>query len=410
MSDFDRLWSELEPIGRDPATGGYRRFAYQPAELLCREWFTSTAADRGLQTDTDRNGNLWAWWFPDGCDPDAPALVVGSHLDSVPDGGPFDGPLGVVSAFAALDDLRQSGWKSDCPIAVVAFADEEGAPFGIACAGSRLLTGELDPDRARGLRGRDGRTMAEAMAAAGHDPTGLGRDEELLARIGCYVELHVEQGRALVDLDAQVGVASAIWPHGRYRFDFGGQANHAGTTLMADRRDPMIAYAATALAARAAALATQARATFGRLEVEPNGTNAIPSRVRAWLDARAASDTELQALVEEVQQAAEQASAANGTSVDLVAESVSGATVFEVGLRERVQSAASQALDSDPVPILPTGAGHDAGILSAAGIASAMLFVRNPTGISHAPDEFAEPGDCHAGVRALVGVIRSLAS
>lgn len=408
-SAFDRLWSELEPIGRDPATGGYRRFAYEAAELACREWFTSTAVDAGLDATADRNGNLWAWWHPDGCDRSAPALVVGSHLDSVPDGGAFDGPLGVVSAFAAIDDLRAAGWQPDRPVAIVAFADEEGAPYGIACAGSRLLTGGLDPERARGLRGRDGRTMAQAMAAAGHDPTGLGRDDGLLARIGCYVELHVEQGRALVDLGSPVGVASAIWPHGRYRFDFCGQANHAGTTRMPDRRDPMIAYATTALAAQSAALASDARATFGRLEVEPNGTNAIPSRIRAWLDARAADDQALLMLVQAIEGAAQEASRDSGTWVEVTPESVSGATVFDADLATRVGSAAATALDGACIPILPTGAGHDAGILSLAGIPAAMLFVRNPTGVSHAPDEFAEQADCHAGVRALAGVMRDLA-
>ncbi|MFM8351662.1 MAG: allantoate amidohydrolase [Actinomycetales bacterium] len=409
MSDFDRLWSELEPIGRDPVTGGYRRYAYQPAELHCREWFMSTAADRGLDPLTDRNGNLWAWWMPNGCDRKARALVVGSHLDSVPDGGAFDGPLGVVSAFAALDDLRATGWHPPRPVAVVAFADEEGAPYGIACAGSRLLTGELDPERARGLRDRDGRTMGEAMVAAGHDPNGLGRDAELLARIGCYVELHVEQGRGLVDIGAPVGVASSIWPHGRYRFDFHGQANHAGTTRMADRHDPMVAFASTALAARAVALATDARATFGRMDVQPNGTNAVPSLVRAWLDARAATDADLLALVRDIEQAARESAAVHGVGIDMVPESVSGATVFDAVLREQARSAASAALGGVSVPILPTGAGHDAGILAAAGIPSAMLFVRNPTGISHAPEEFAEQDDCQAGVRALAGVMQGLA-
>ena len=408
MRAFDRMWSELEPIGKDPRTGGYRRFAYQPAELQCREWFVSTADDCGLEVDADRNGNLWAWWAPAGAAADAKALVVGSHLDSVPDGGAFDGPLGVVSAFAALTELRDQGWQPTRPLALVAFADEEGAPFGIACAGSRLLTGALDPNRARELRGRDGRTMAEAMQSAGHDPNGLGRQDDLLTRIGCFVELHVEQGRALVDLEAPVGVASAIWPHGRYRFDFCGQANHAGTTAMVDRKDPMIAYAATALAARTAALHAQARATFGRLEVEPNGTNAVPSRVQAWLDARAESDAGLRALVDAVQQAATQASQEHGTTVEVVAESVSGATTFDLGLRGQVLAAISMSRDGASTPVLPTGAGHDAGVLADAGIPSAMLFVRNPTGISHSPDEFAEREDCVAGVHALAAVMRNL--
>ena len=304
MDSFDGLWSELAPIGRHAGTGGYRRFAFDPAELACREWFVATAQARGLDVETDRNSNIWAWWVPPGVDPHLPALVLGSHLDSVPDGGAYDGPLGVVSAFAALDAVRDAGLVPDRPVVLVAFADEEGARFGIACAGSRLMTGQLDPDKARALVGRDGRTMAEAMTAEGFDPTALGPDPERIARIGEFVELHVEQGRNLVDQEAAVGVAESIWPHGRYRLTFHGVADHAGTTRMQDRKDPMVAYAHAALAADAAARASDSRATFGRIEVEPNGTNAVPSTVRAWLDARAADQPTLEALVARIAEAA----------------------------------------------------------------------------------------------------------
>ena len=148
----------------------------------------------------------------------------------MPDGGAFDGPLGVVWALAAVDQLRQDGFAPARPIGVVNFADEEGARFGVACAGSRLITGALGADRARGLSDVDGVTMAEAMRRAGRDPGTLGRDDETLARIGAFVELHVEQGRGLVDLGQPVGVGSDIWPHGRWRVDVPGEANHAGTT------------------------------------------------------------------------------------------------------------------------------------------------------------------------------------
>ncbi len=215
------MWDELGGVGRDGRTGGYRRFAWTTEDLALREWFTGQAQARGLDLTTDRAGNLWAWTS----DPDAavaagrPGLVLGSHLDSVPDGGAFDGPLGVVSAFAALDLLRENGFEPSRPIGIACFGDEEGARFGIACAGSRLVTGVLDADRARGLVDADGTSMAEAMAAGGFDAAHLGRDDETLRRVGTFVELHVEQGRALVDQDAPVGVASAIWPHGRWRFD-----------------------------------------------------------------------------------------------------------------------------------------------------------------------------------------------
>ena len=409
MTEFETLWAELEPIGRFAVTGGYRRYAYDTAELECREWFVSTATARGLDVEVDRNGNLWAWWIPSGVNADAPALVIGSHLDSVPDGGAFDGPLGVVSSFAALDAARSGGLSPGVPIAVVAFADEEGARFGFACAGSRLMTGQLQPDKARALRGRDGATMAEAMAAAGHDPSGLGRDDERLARIGMFVELHVEQGRFLIDEGASIGVATSIWPHGRYRFTFRGVADHAGTTRMVDRHDPMIAFARTALSANAAARERDSRATFGRLEVEPNGTNAIPSEVRAWLDARAMDQRTLDEMLERISTDAEVSSLENGTEVDVVAESITAVLDFDEALRDRLAAAIAVEQGVPAVPVLPTGAGHDAGILASAGVNTAMLFVRNPTGVSHSPHEHAERDDCLAGVEALTAVLRELA-
>src|SRR5215467_16185074 len=133
---FTDLWAQLEPIGRDAGTGGYRRYSWSAADLECREWFTATAADLGLRPECDRNGNLWAWWAPPGVT--GPAIATGSHLDSVPDGGAFDGPLGIVSAFAAIDLLREQGFSPARPVVVAAFTEEEGARFGVACLGSRL--------------------------------------------------------------------------------------------------------------------------------------------------------------------------------------------------------------------------------------------------------------------------------
>ncbi|MEU4314520.1 allantoate amidohydrolase, partial [Nocardia sp. NPDC024068] len=301
MRAFDSLWQEIADIGRSPDTGGYRRFAWNDADLTLREWFTGCATARGMPVETDRNGNLWAWWLPPGSTGDpADAFVTGSHLDSVPDGGAFDGPLGIVSAFAALDEVRERGIVPRRPVAVVAFCDEEGARFGVACVGSQLSTGALTPDRALGLRDADGLTLAEALTRAGRDPHHLGPDPALAKRVGVFVELHVEQGRALDVLDRPVAVASSIWPHGRWLFAFTGEANHAGATRLRDRRDPMLTYAGTVLTARRAAELHAAVATFGKVRVLPNGANAIASEVLAWLDARAADEDTLRRLVADI--------------------------------------------------------------------------------------------------------------
>jgi N-carbamoyl-L-amino-acid hydrolase len=201
-----------------------------------------------------------------------------------------------------------------------------------------------------------------------------------------------------------VGVASGIWPHGRWRFDFAGVADHAGTTRMEDRHDPMLTYAMTALAANKQARLAGQRATFGRVAVEPNGTNAIPSRVTAWLDARCDSDEALSALVEQVTRQAQERADRDGTGLTVTAESVSGLVAFDPDLAGRL--AADH--EDGAWPVLPTQAGHDAGILSSAGIPTAMLFVRNPTGVSHSPAEHAETPDCLVGVSALADSLERL--
>ncbi|MGW5764298.1 allantoate amidohydrolase [Streptomyces tendae] len=401
---FHSMWAELLPVGRSSASGGYRRYAWTGADTDCRAWFREQAEARGLVHETDRNGNQWAWLG----DPAAGnAVVTGSHLDSVPDGGAFDGPLGVVSAFAALDELRARGARFTRPLGIVNFGDEEGARFGLACVGSRLTAGALTVEQAHRLTDGDGVTLPRAMESAGYDPDTLGPDPERLARIGAFVELHVEQGRALDLSGDQIGIASAIWPHGRWRFDFRGEANHAGTTRLADRHDPMLSYAETVLAARREAELAGAVATFGKIGVEPNGVNAIPSLVRGWLDSRAADQESLDTVVTGIEKAAREYAVAHGADLDVVRESFTPVVEFDHALRDELARILGTRTELK-VPVLGTGAGHDAGILSDR-IPTAMLFVRNPTGVSHSPAEYAAEDDCVAGVTALADVLEGLA-
>ncbi|QUQ71009.1 allantoate amidohydrolase [Kutzneria sp. CA-103260] len=389
------LLAAIADVGADRTRGGYSRHGFDRVELELREWFVAEAVRRDLDVETDRNGNIWAWWGNPGPD----AVITGSHLDSVPGGGAFDGPLGVVSSLAAVDVLRAKGFVPRKPIAVVVFVEEEGGRFGVPCLGSRLMTGAIDPDKARALTDPDGISLADAIRAAGSDPSTLGPDEEALARIGCFVELHVEQGRGLT---VPVGVASSILAHGRWRFTFTGEGNHAGATLMTDRRDPMVPAASLVLAARKSAV-DGARATVGRLVPIPGGTNVIPSEVSVWLDARAADDATTRSVVADIQAMARIAAAEEGCEVQITQESYGDTVVFDEVLRDDLSTVLGG------VPALPTGAGHDAGIL-AGRVPTAMLFVRNPTGVSHAPEEYAEPADCEAGVVALATTLEHLAS
>ena len=411
---FEQMWRELSSIGRARSSGGYFRQPFASAERECATWFEEQCAGRGLDMRYDGNGNVVAWWRPSSMvEPvETKGVVTGSHLDSVLDGGAYDGPLGVVSALAAVDLLRERGVMPRKPIGIATFVEEEGSRFGLACLGSRLLTGATTAEAARELKDRDGMFLLDAMSYAGLDPA-LGRSD-LLDDVECFVELHVEQGRDLVDRDVPVGVASTIRPHGRYRFEFTGEANHAGTTRMEDRRDPMLTYAMTALAANKQARVTGSRATFGRVDVQPNGTNAVPSRVTGWLDARAESTEDLESMLDEIGRLAGERADRDQTLLVVTTESFSPAVQFDPALAERI---AAQDDGPDPStgsgrrwPIIATMAGHDAGVLSQSGVPTALLFVRNPTGVSHSPDEFAEMADCIRGAAALADTLERLAT
>lgn len=483
VTGVSRLLDAIADVGR-ASSGGYERFAWTAHDLTLREWFAAEAAVRGLDVVLDRAGNQWAWWG----DPDAdgPGVVTGSHLDSVPGGGAFDGPLGVAGAFAALDALRASGVVPARPLGIVNFSDEEGARFGLACLGSRAVTGTVPADRLLALRDGSGDSLGEvlgaafrgsassargssasvrgsglsspgrvstsstrdglgAAASAGVSLEHYGRDPEALARVGVFVELHVEQGRYLADLPddeaAPVAVGAAIWPHGRWRVDLAGEANHAGTTPLAHRHDPMLDLARLITDVRAAAEQAGALATLAKVQVEPNGVNAIPSRVRAWIDARAETEHAVRSVIGDrptgdpsnvgvvgasaLRDRASLRSApplAGGPSGGPgggpgaaglagwrpVEESWTPATVFDPALAARIADVVGRPGSGLPAPVIGTGAGHDAGILAAAGIPTAMLFVRNPTGVSHSPAEHADPADCDAGVRALTAALADL--
>lgn len=396
---FSSMWAELAPIGR-AADGGYYRFAWTDVDQELRAWFTGHAQRRGLRLEEDINGNLWAWHPAPG--PEGSAVITGSHLDSVPAGGAYDGPLGVVAALLAYDRLLAEGATFERPFGIGVFIEEEGSRFGVACLGSRLSTGQITAERARGLHDNAGTTLEQAMLDAGRDPRTVGTDPDRISSIGAFVELHIEQGAQLIHSGHAVGLAESIWPHGRFRFDFTGTADHAGTTHMSDRHDPMLPYAHTVIAAHRI-IGADDRATFGRIEVIPNGTNAIPSRVTAWLDVRCSSDEKVRDFVAALTREAETFAADNGTAVTVTEESFSGSVGFSAALTDTINSAQPQTL-----PILPTQAGHDAGILASAGVPAAMIFVRNPTGTSHSPVEAATEEDSLAGIDALTEALRTL--
>ncbi|SDS23750.1 N-carbamoyl-L-amino-acid hydrolase [Brevibacterium sandarakinum] len=398
MSDVVSLLAQIEDTGRDTRGPGYQRAGFSNTERELRDWFLAEAARRGLDTEVDDNGITWAWATAPGDN----AVVTGSHLDSVPGGGAFDGPLGVASALAAFDELKTSGAleRAKRPLALAVFPEEEGSRFGVACLGSRLITGAIEADRALGLTDANGDTFADVARGYGLDPNRIGTDKARLEKVGSFIELHVEQGIGLINTDQAVAIGSSIIGHGRWHFAFSGQGNHAGTTPMSHRADPVVAASRVIgdIPTLAAATDASAVATVGRTLIHPGGTNVIASGMSFWVDIRHADDAVVKQVLEAISQRAREHAEGAGVEVSISQESYSPTTYFTAELNSRLTSVLPDA------PLLPSGAGHDAGIL-APHVPSAMLYVRNPTGVSHAPEEACEDDDQRAGVSALVKVL-----
>ncbi len=380
---FWRWFDELAAIGRTDT--GWDRLAWSPMEAAAREWFEETARGIGLEIRRDGAGSLWA------VTPDAdtgPWVCAGSHVDTQPNGGAYDGALGVVCALEAAAVLLETGAERRHPLAVVAFVDEEGARFRVPCFGSSAITGRLDIDHVLEV-------MGDASQIYGVTADTLRAAPAQLERVRSMMEVHVEQGLNLADRDLTLGIATVLAPRQRWQVVFRGQANHAGTTAMAGRRDALVEAATFVLAVDAAARARPgAVATVGRLEVLPGSTNSIPGKVTCSLDVRALDVAVVDEIVAELQ--------ARFGEADFSRESRNDGAQFDPGLRALLAAAAAER--AIPAGDLPSYAGHDAGIL-APHRPAAMVFVRNPTGASHTPEETAARADCEAGAQVLTDAL-----
>jgi beta-ureidopropionase / N-carbamoyl-L-amino-acid hydrolase len=359
--DLARRLSDLEPIGL--GADGTTRLAWTAEDAAAGDWFRARAEEVGLTVAVDPAGNRWA--VPD---TPPPWWGVGSHLDSVLAGGRYDGALGVCTAFAIAEHA---------PVAVIAFADEEGARFNTPTFGSRALTGALDPAVLE-RRDDDGVVLADAMAAAGVDPGGLARAPQWLRRLRGFLELHVDQTPDLERFAVVRGLAARM----RVQADLAGRADHAGTTRRHERSDALLAAARLIVAADELASEDMV-VTASRILVEPNALTTVAAHVRLWLDARSERPEALDGWLARLPDWA-----------DLTMASRSDGVTFDPELRAAL---------GDPEGVL-CFAGHDAGIL-AEQIPAAMVLSRNPTGVSHAPDEAVDLDDAAAAATAILGVV-----
>jgi N-carbamoyl-L-amino-acid hydrolase len=378
----DRL-AGLEPVGL--GDDGTTRLAWTSELAEAEAWFGEQAAAAGLRVERDAAGSLWA--VPDS---PGPWWATGSHLDSVRSGGRYDGALGVAAGFAVAE--RVPG------VAVIAFADEEGARFNTPTFGSRALAGRLSDDVLARIDD-DGVTLGDAMRAFGVDPSRVADAPAWLDRLRGFVELHIDQTRELDALGAPAGSVRSLAARMRLALTFSGRADHAGTTRRAERRDALAAAARLIVAAdELAGDDPDFMVTAARMLVEPNAFTTVPSGVRLWIDGRTPDGGRLTEWRGALAEAAAELVASTGVEIGLNTASHSDAVEFDPGVRAALGE----------LPELVCFAGHDAGIL-APRVPAGMVFVRNATGVSHAPDEHVDLNDAAVAAEALRAALATLA-
>ena len=381
---YRRLFAGVNEQGYSP--DGWTRAPWTPELRAAEQLVIDAAVAGGMVCEHDPAGNLWI------TDPNAPAdglIAVGSHLDTVPKGGAFDGVLGVVGGLVAVLALRAAGVPNVDRLAVISFADEEGSRFNTPCFGSRTMVGTFG-DEVADMQDKDGISIRDVGPKRPADAAGLQR------RIAAYFEIHVEQGLALDPAEISLGIATSLSARGRWEWQVVGEANHAGTTPMAGRRDALVRAAEFVLAVQRTAIAHDgAVATVGRITPWPGGTNVIPGRCSGTLDVRALNnatrDAVVQALVEEF------------PDITIEHKSTDDAAIFDPSLIAGLHAAANELGVSSMD--LPSYAGHDAGTLALAGVPSVMIFTRSPNGISHNPAEHSDESVCLDAVAVLAAAL-----
>ncbi len=397
MARCDELASYTEEPGR--ITRRFATPALAAANAAVLEWMR----DAGMQAEQDAIGNV-VGVYP-GAQPDAPVLLLGSHLDSVRDAGRYDGPLGVVVALACVERLHATGRRLPFAIELVGFADEEGVRYNTAYLGSKVIAGTFEPDYLD-RTDADGITLRDAIRTFGGDPDRLADAARDPGRVVGYCEVHMEQGPVLEAEELPVGVVTAIAGQSRISVTFDGVAGHAGTVPMHLRRDALAAAAEWITHVESRARGDDGLvATVGELSVEPGASNVIPGRVTLTLDVRSQDDANRTAARDDLRTAAQEVAERRGGELNwrVVQETVAVACspAFTQSLAESVEAIAP------PVRRLVSGAGHDAAAIAALTPVT-MLFVRCAGGISHNPAESVETVDVAVAIDVLDGFLQRL--
>jgi len=397
--DAGRVIADLRELARRSSDErGAQRLCWSPTWVQARRFLRELLAELGLEPELDAAGNLWARL--DGADPSGPALALGSHLDSVPDGGWLDGALGVMAALGVLRAWVEAGETPPAGLALVDWADEEGARFGRSLFGSSAFCGTLDPGELRELRDSDGRPIAEVLAEHGVELERLASRPWDTApataeRLFAYLELHIEQGPVLEGEGCGVAAVSGCVGVERHRLRFRGQAAHAGTTPMDARRDAGLAAAQLALAVEGIAREHGGVATTGSLSLRPGIPTAVVGEAELIVDLRHGDPGALAAMLGAALDSAGSSAAARGCSLDAETVWRIAPIRFDPNLVEScvaiVRGAGGRA---DPIT---SGALHDAAEIAGV-MPAAMVFVPSLGGLSHAEEEDTREGDLALGI------------
>ena len=407
--DAARLRARLEqlstfgrPAGAD-FSAGVSRVAYSPADVAARQWLMGEMRAAGLAPRIDAAGNIFGRWG--GADRSRPPILFGSHIDSVPNGGNFDGDLGSLSALAAIQAIQAAGLSTRRPLEMVVWAHEESTAFGHGTAASRIVAGDLKAGTLD--QTWDGFSRADGIRRIGGDPA---RIEEAVRTPGAwhsYLELHIEQGGTLEKARTPVGIVEGIVAIHRYDVVITGFANHAGTTPMAERRDALVAAAQLVLAVRETVTARPGRhvGTVGRLEIAPNSPNVIPGRATVSVEFRDLSEATLESLAAAVRERLARIARDTGTEIAMTLASRNPPAMAH----DRIQAAINRTAEGQRLTAmrLPSGAGHDAQMIAQLA-PMGMIFVPSIGGISHSPLERTSWEDCTRGAEVLMGTLLSL--
>ena len=396
---LNRSLAELGRIGETPQ--GMLRLAYSPADVQGRAHVLNLMRRAGLETRIDPAGNIIG--RKPGADPNLSAIALGSHTDTVPYGGKYDGALGVLGAIEAVQTLADHSYTLRHPVEVMVFTNEEGTRFHRWLLGSRAMAGLLEPEDYTAVD-EEGVSLAVRLADIGGDLARIDQARRYPGELAAYFELHIEQGPTLHQSGLPIGVVTGITGRAVFSVAVQGKANHAGTTPMADRHDALAAASHLVLAAQS--LATDAEicrvATVGNLQVRPNAVNVVPGEVSLGVEFR---DVDINAL--SAAEATFRRNAAEIADVNRVAVGISTVeSTPAVPLPARMQGLVAEAAEQSSLAFqsLPSGAGHDAQAIAAI-TESGMLFVPSVNGISHSPAEFTPPQDCANGAQALLNML-----